>query len=206
MTEQAIVYESGPKNMGPSDKNTYELYKNGTYTVVSKIAYLIGAPLRIFENEHEPPLLEWYEKLHENKNARIIRNLCIIRNAIERNFRAINQAMQYDMKSIMSLPQYVPQESLRQLSEDGISILRTNVKLVQYIIDINGHITNRINNCKNMFPIWLKWDYIRQIFIMPNGLTESGTKIAATEYYANRNLYPYQIYINWPLTVDVGNI
>ena len=29
--------------------------KIGTYTVVSKVAYLIGVPKRIFENEHEPP-------------------------------------------------------------------------------------------------------------------------------------------------------
>ena len=30
-------------------------YKDSTYELVSKVAYLIGVPLRIFQNEHEPP-------------------------------------------------------------------------------------------------------------------------------------------------------
>ena len=28
-------------------------YKDSTYELVSKVAYLIGIPLRIFQNEHE---------------------------------------------------------------------------------------------------------------------------------------------------------
>ena len=37
------------------------LYKDSTYDIVSKVAYLIGVPKHIFENEHEPPKLEIYE-------------------------------------------------------------------------------------------------------------------------------------------------
>ena len=37
--------------------------KDRTYELVSKVAYLIGVPLRIFENEHEPPKLELYNQL-----------------------------------------------------------------------------------------------------------------------------------------------
>ena len=62
-------------------------YKDSTYELVSKVAYLIGVPLRIFQNEHEPPKIEIYNRLEQDKNARIIRNLCIIRTAIERNYR-----------------------------------------------------------------------------------------------------------------------
>ena len=62
-------------------------YKDSTYELVSKVAYLIGVPLRIFQNEHEPPKIEIYKRLEQDKNARIIRNLCIIRTAIERNYR-----------------------------------------------------------------------------------------------------------------------
>ena len=56
-------------------------YKDSTYEIVSKVAYLIGVPLRIFQNEHEPPKIEIYNRLEQDKNARIIRNLCIIRTA-----------------------------------------------------------------------------------------------------------------------------
>ena len=41
-------------------------YKDSTYELVSKVAYLIGVPLRIFQNEHEPPKIEIYNRL-ENR-------------------------------------------------------------------------------------------------------------------------------------------
>ena len=142
-------------NEETEDNSRYALYENGTYMVISKFAYLIGVPTRIFENEHEPPRMEWYERLRQDKNARIIRNLCMLRTAFERNYRHIYQAMRYDMKGIMSIPEYLPEECLNQLETDGISIYRANAQPIQYIIDINNHIANRINNCKSLFPIWL---------------------------------------------------
>ena len=45
-------------------------YKDSTYELVSKVAYLIGVPLRIFQNEHEPPKIEIYDRLEQDKNAR----------------------------------------------------------------------------------------------------------------------------------------
>ena len=103
-------------------------------------------------------------------------SFCMLRTAIERNFRKISTAMKYDLKSILSLPEYIPQECLSQLTLDGISVYRANAQPIQYILDINKHIANRINNCKCLFPIWLKWEYLRPIFIMPGGTTEKGTK------------------------------
>ena len=44
-------------------RKAYTDYENSTYTVVSKVAYLVGVQERIFENEYEPPKMEWYEKL-----------------------------------------------------------------------------------------------------------------------------------------------
>ena len=180
-------------------------YKNSTYTVISKIAYLIGVPKTIFENDVQPPEFDWYNKLRFNKNARIIRNLCMLRTAIERNYGKINKAMCYDLKNLHTLPEYIPQECLNELESDGISIIKANIKPNQYILDINAHINNRINNCKDIFPIWLKWEYIRAIFIMPDGLSENGIKRAANEYYENKSGYPYGVYITWPFT-NKGNI
>lgn len=189
-----------------ADSSRYALYENGTYMVVSKFAYLIGVPTRIFENEHEPPQMEWYEKLQQDRNARIVRNLCMLRTAFERNYQNIYKAMRYDMKGIASMPEYVPRECVDQLTADGISIYRATAQPIQYIIDINGHISNRINNCKSLFPIWLNWDYIRQLFIMPGGTTEKGAKAAAADYYAHKEIYPYQVYMNWSSPSYVGNI
>ena len=99
-------------------------YKDSTYEIVSKVAYLIGVPKRIFDNEHEAPKIEIYEKLDADKTARIIRHLCIIRTAIERNFKHINERMKFSYLSISSMPEYVPQDSLQQLNADGISFIK----------------------------------------------------------------------------------
>ena len=186
-------------------RKAYTDYESSTYTVVSKVAYLIGVQKRIFENEYEPPKMEWYEKLHADKNARIVRNLCMIRTALELNYKAINNRMRFDMCNLHSLPEYVPQDSLNELLQDGITIVRSRALPAQYIVDINKHISNRINNCKSLFPLWLKWEYVRKLFLMPDGLNEKGIKAAAADYYANKNKYPYQVYINWSY-MDSGNI
>ena len=181
-------------------------YKDSTYVIVSKVAYLIGVPKRIFDNEHEPPQLEVYQQLENDKNARIIRNLCIIRTEIERNFRYINREMRMEYKSILTLPQYVPADSINQLLADGINFIKkSSTKLSDHIVEINRIISDRINNCKSLFPLWLNWKYIRDLFIMPNGLYEKETKAAAGVYYASLRLYPYQMYINWQ-PHDEGNI
>lgn len=185
---------------------TQTTYKDSTYIIVSKIAYLIGVPKRIFENEYEPPQLDIFAQLENDKNARIVRHLCIIRTAIERDFKCINQKMKTEYKTILSLPQFVPAESIDQLLADGVSFIKkSSIKLSDHIVEINRIISDRINNCKSLFPLWLDWKYIRELFIMPNGLCTDGTKAAVEIYYTNLRLYPYQMYINWPPS-DEGNI
>lgn len=170
-------------------------YKDSTYEIVSKVAYLIGVPKRIFENEHEAPQLEVYQRLENDKNARIIRNLCIVRTEIERNFRKINDKMRMEYKSILSLPEYVSTASINSLSADGISFIKkSSTQLSGHIVEINRIISDRINNCKSLFPLWLNWKYVKDLFIMPNGLSEKDTKDAATVYYESLSFYPYQMY------------
>lgn len=181
-------------------------YKDSTYEIVSKVAYLIGVPKRIFDNEYEAPKLDVYKRLEGDKTARIIRHLCIIRTAIERNFKHINEKMRFEYASILNLPQYIPQESLNQLSDDGISFVKkSSTKLFHHIIEINRILSDRINNCKKLFPLWINWQYVKSLFIMPDGLTEGGTKAAADLYYSHLNCYPYQMYINW-VPQELGNI
>jgi len=181
-------------------------YKDSTYELVSKVAFLIGVPKRIFENKHEAPRLDVYEFLSKEKNARIIRNLCVIRTAIERNYRKINGIMRMEYRGLLSMPDVIPSDCMQQLNEDGITFIKkSSTKLCHHIIEINRLISDRINNCKNLFPIWINWQYIKELFVMPNGLTEAGTKVAADIYYANLSYYPYQVYMNW-VPMDEGNV
>ena len=191
-----------------ADHNTVamESYRGkAKYEIVSRFAFLIGIEKRHFENEYEPPQFKTFEELKRNKNARIIRNLCLLRNQIERHYKAIQDEMRNNYKSILSLPHLISQEAITQLSSDGISLYKSGKQPIEYIIDINRYISDRINNCKELFPIWLDWNYIRNLFIMPNGLTVGGAKAAAATYYENKRLYPYQVYMNW-IPGDYGNI
>lgn len=187
--------------------NAYSAKNNctETYEIVSKVAYLTGVGKQVFETQHEPFQMEQFKRLSVDKNARIIRNLCMLRTAIEHNFSRICYAMRYEMKSLYALPTYIPMEALMALEQDGILLVKANRKLNQYVIDINQHIANRINNCKTIFPAWLNWGYIRELFIMPNGFSETGIKLAAAEFYEHKYQYPYQIYLNWAASGQ-GNI
>ena len=205
MSNNMIEFETAAVMNPLESRPNFADYENSTYVVVSKVAYLIGVPKKFFENEYEPPKMEWYEKLHKDKNARIVRNLCMLRTAIERNYKNIYNKMRFEVSGLHSMPEYIPQECLNELMMDGISIVKARGTLPQYIIEINKHISNRINNCKSLFPLWLKWDYVKKLFIMPNGMTETGIKDAAADYYANMGRYPYQVYLNWAYA-DAGNI
>jgi hypothetical protein len=111
-----------------------------------------------------------------------------------------------EFRSILNMPEYIPSETINRLSMDGISFVKkSSTRTYHHIIEINRIISDRINNCKSLFPIWINWLYIRDLFIMPNGLTEDGTKAAADLYYSSRDCYPYQLYINW-YPSDEGNI
>lgn len=183
-------------------------YRNPTYNIVSIMSFLIGVNQTYYEQSDtgEPrPQLEAYQKLKLNKNARIIRNLCIIRNGIEKHYLAISRSFNQEFKNIGSVPNYIPTEAVDELSRDGITIYKNKPDVNLYLIDVNREIANRINNVKSLFPEWLKWEYIRSLFIMPNGQKIEGIKAAGAEYNSNRNRYPFQCYINWE-GGDNGNI
>ena len=176
------------------------------YEVISKVAYLIGVPKWVFENEFESPRMEIFKELERNKNARIIRNLCIVRAAIERWYPKISTKMHFEYRTLFSIPEYIPQEALEQLGFDGIHLNRqSGQKLTQRVIELNKLISDRINNCKNIFPEWLNWNYIRDLFIMKDGLSDEGVKLAGDTYQKSKECYPYKIYINWEPEAN-GNI
>ena len=182
-------------------------YRNPTYNIVSIMAYLIGVDRAIYEamTDEAVPQLKAFDNLKTNKNARIIRNLCVVRNGIEKHYIAISRAFVQEFKSIGSVPNYIPSAAVEELTRDGINLHRNRPDVDQYLIEINREIGNRINNIKSLFPEWLKWEYIRALFIMPNGQKIEGIKAAGAEYNSNRNRYPYQCYINWA-GGDHGNI
>ena len=174
------------------------------YDIVSITAFLAGVPRSIFENVHEPPQLSVYQTLTEKKPARILRDLCMLRTALEQHFATVNRELRYDLRNLDSIDG-IPQDALRELKEDGVSVLRVNTRAVEYVVLVNRLIARYLPDCRDLYPLWLNWDYIRELFLMPGGTTEAGTQEAAKRYYASRSWMPYQIYLNWTLGPN-GNI
>lgn len=176
---------------------------DATFDIVSKTAYLCGVPERFFYEDEKRLRLDIYVKLDKDKNARIIRNLCIIRTAIERGFKRINNYIRYENRRLSSLTDCIPEKSLRELSEDGIVFEKnTSTKLAHHLIEINRLIADRINNCSSLYPMWINWNYVKNLFIMPNGLTEQGTAEGAASYYNVMERLPYRVYLNYKPVSD----
>ncbi len=187
------------------EESAQKYFKNtDKYTIVSRVAFLVGVNKKYYETENSTLSIDEFNTLSKNKNATIIRNLCILRTAFERSYRNINEKMTRQYMGLMSIPE-VPNQSLMDLAAEGINLVRSNATLNDYIMETNRLISDRINNCKNLFPAWLEWKYLRELFIMPNGLTLKGLKAASAVYYANRSFYPFSVYINWK-PEDRGNL
>lgn len=177
--------------MGKSLKNPA-----ATQEITSRVAYLIGVSKNSVKKD--PVYVSMYDELNKNKNARIIRNLCIIRSAILMNWRELNSKLKNECTNIYFATEFFPAKSLSELSADGVEVFRDyNKTLVSHMIEINRTISDRINNCKDLFPIWLDWSYVRDFFIMPDGLSQTGIEKARRYYTDNRTVFPFQMYINW---------
>lgn len=184
---------------------TYGNSSSRAYDVISIMAYLIGVQKQHFEHDYESPLQSVYDKLEASQPARIIRSLCEIRSTLLKEYGRIDREMQYELKNLDTLPDLFSIDNLRQLEAFGIRLIKPNYRINRYIVDVNLLISQRINDCRELFPLWLKWDYIKDLFIMPGGSKADGIKPEWQRYTGNLNLFPYQCYINWPLS-DNGNI
>ena len=187
-----------------AQREAYQEWRNPTYNIVSIAAYLLGVDKRIFENEHEPPQMEVYEQLQNDKVARILRNLCIIRTAMEQKYKAISIAFKIEGKNIGTMPDLIPTQAVTELHLDGVSLHMGRPETDAYLIRINQEISNRINGAAYLFPEWVKWEYVKPLFLMPNGMKEAGLREAWYIYNSDRSRYPYQCWLNWN-AVSVGD-
>lgn len=121
-----------------------------------------------------------------------------------RNFKATDQAIIYDYKNLDSLP-YYDKDNIDQLQKWGYDVLLFNKRAADYTVHINKLIRENINNCQELFPDWLKWDYIRDLFVYPKCENESANKKEFTKYMENIENYPFKLYIHWA-PQDVGNL
>ena len=172
----------------------------GQHDIADTVGYLLGVP-----QEHINE--ETYTQLQKMKPARVIRNLCTLRSDLIRNGSMACNAMKLDKtKSLLGQKEYISADAQKQLAADHINWHKGSVRhLAECVISLNNEISNRINNCKDLFPVWLRWDFIKALFIMPGGTTKKGVDTAIAQFLESKKLYPYQVWLNWR-PKDVGNI
>ncbi len=174
-----------------------------TYDIVSKVAFLIGVKQMQFERE--PWQCLWYDRFQSVPEARVIRSLCKIRTGLLKHYQDIDYNMRYQIRNLDKMPEIFDIEDFTFLETKGISIVKANYRINAYISDINRHIAQHIHNCRGLFPIWLNWEYIRDLFLMPGGTKEAFIIREQKRFKDHLSSYPYHVYLHWPL-MDQGNI
>ena len=173
--------------------------------IISKIAYLVGIDESKFnqdENENAFASKEIFDYLETIRAAKIVRSLCIMRNGILNNFSRIIAAIQGIngfSSGIHGVYEFVGEDNVEFLASVGIRFKYTAkaTRARDYIVEINKHIKDRINNCRPLFPEYIEWELLRDLFVMPDGLTDEGCKIEGEKFVANKTCYPFSCYMHW---------
>ena len=190
----------------------YDHFENFRKNITTTIAYLIGVPDDKFTEG------EWFDeaeyiKLKNNDNAAVVRALCKLRTQFLRNYKSIDDARKYEMRPLETLTDYLDIDDIKFLRNRGIEVNIANAKSPTVnIAHLNQYILDEIEKIKPLIPDWVKFQYIKAMFLMSGGyaghngsnLKNNYKKIfaaildAGKVYSGQRNSYPFQMYIAWP--------
>ena len=136
-----------------------------TYTrnVVTTVAYLIGIRKSILQNTYADEI-ENLELLFSDRNATVIRYLCKLRTALMMNFKKTDTEMKYNLTNIDKL-EWFDRENIAQLEKWGFQIVKPNYTSSKYAELINRLISENMANCRELFPEWLNWEYVKDLSI-----------------------------------------
>ena len=207
-TEDVVVYST--------ETEQEDAFANYRHDIVTKVAYLLGIQDEVLNDDKWFDLIT-YELTKKDEKAQIIRSLCIIRNQFLRNYSALTQARSYSFKPLEEMHDLLDTDSILFLRAKGIEVAHVNTNSSNVTVNIayiNQYILDNIDKVKPLFPDWVKFDYIRRLFLMSGGYAgnngstikqksglQSVTKkihMARSAYMEQRNLYPFRTYVNWP--------
>ena len=159
------------------------------------VAYLIGVSDKNLLNDYEE-YSDLYDKLSSLKEANIIRYLSRLRTSLLKNFKKTDKEIVYNLKNINSLS-WFDNEEIDKLEEWGISIIQANCRAEKYSSLFCTLIEENIDNCRFLFPEWLDWSYIRELFVVPNSSSKEVLIKEFEKYISYISYYPYSMYIHW---------
>lgn len=175
-----------------------------TTDLVATVAYLIGVRKDILEQYYGEESRAVLDELYADENATTVRYLCSIRTTLLQKFKETDTLIRFHLKNLYSI-EWFDQQQIKQLEKWGHRIIQANYTAEQYVVLINELIQKNIDNCKGLFYDWLNWDYIKDLFVVPDYKKNGVLKKEFGKYMGNIAYYPFQLYMHWE-PIDCGNI
>ena len=97
---------------------------------------------------------------------------------------------------MLNMPEFFDQKELNFVLEKFRIYKETSAPATMMRV-LNGLISARINNCRDVYPAWIHWDYVRGIFLMNDAYTDKGIEAIRNEYLNNYPHYPFQAWLAW---------
>lgn len=190
--EEPKSYEDKPK------------FQNYSKKIAITIGYLLGVRQNFLNLlDEETNVEEFCSELSKNISALTIRTLNNIRSNIILNFKRTSQTIR------ISSDGYTPiykiemfEEDFKTLNRLGVNISTGRQDLNEYLIIINDEIQKNIENIKPLFPDWVNFKHIRNMFNMPT----TNVKAEAVKFQKFQNCYPFRRYFNWLYPDEKGNL
>ncbi|MCD8307613.1 MAG: NYN domain-containing protein [Clostridia bacterium] len=201
-------------------------YDNYRTDLVATVCYLAG--LSDDKMEMDQFSKEKVAELRKDDRATTIRYLCSIRMQIFRNYKQISAAKFQPGSETDNFEKCFDKDQVKFLREKGIEFVHVNMKgtssIFMNVAYINQYILDNIDKIKPLIPDWIKFEYIRSLFLMPKcNAGPSGSLVLTHQkqqnvfsnirnemnsYNSNKNSYPYQLFIMWPYTLSEkdGNV
>lgn len=167
-----------------------------TKEIVTTIGYLIGIKKSVLEQCYDEEYHDLLQRLYVDRDATTIRYLCKLRTTLMQKFKKTDDEMRYNLKNLNKIEWY-DYENIKQLSKWGIEIIKPNYRSEKYSLDFNRLIAENIDNCSRLFPDWVNWNYIKDLFIIPHYAKPNVLKEEFDLYMDKIDFYPFQMYIHW---------
>ncbi len=196
---------------------------NFRQNIVLNISYLLGLDRERLKNSFKnvEKIEEALERLDKNKFVRIIRCLAILRFEILIKYKKIREKM-IAVVPLNEMHNLIRTDLINELSKYGIDAIKIDKGTSVQFSYLNDKISENIENVKDIFPSWIKWNYIKDIFKIHNCYVKGGknlkgknidklklsVKKARDEYHINKEFYPYGLLINSRIKLNKshGNI
>lgn len=175
-----------------------------TKEIVTIVGYMIGVKKYVLVQYFDECCHDLLQELYSNKNATVIRYLCKLRTILMQKFKKTDDEMRFKLNNLNKLDWY-DQDNIKQLEKWGFEIVQPNYRAEKYILDFNKLIAENIDNCSHLFPDWVNWNYIKDLFVISQ-YTKKGVLIDEFNRYMEKmDYYPFQMYIHWTPD-DYGNL